>query len=68
MGERVKGRVLSGGGINWDAASMHLANLIESESSKSSALTLLEECSKINPEVCEENLATLNLFLNFTDK
>ena len=49
-------------------ASMHLANLIESESSKSSALTLLEECSKINPEVCEENLATLNLFLNFTDK
>lgn len=44
-------------------ASMHLANLVDSESPKNVALNLLEQCSKVNPEICSENFQTLKAFM-----
>jgi len=45
-------------------ASMHLANLMDSESPKNEALTLLEQCSKVRPEICSENFQILKTFMN----
>lgn len=49
-------------------ASMYLANLIASESPKNEALTVLEQCSKISPEICSENFQTLEAFVKLTRK
>ena len=44
-------------------ASMHLANLTDSESPRNAALTLLEQCSKVSPEICSENFQALETFV-----
>lgn len=44
-------------------ASMYLANLIASESPKTVALTLLEQCTKVSPEICSEDFQALNAFI-----
>lgn len=44
-------------------ASMRLANLTDSESPKNEALTLLDQCSQVSPEICAENFETLKSFM-----
>ena len=44
-------------------ASMYLADLLVSESPKNAALTLLEQCSKVSPEICAENFQILKTYM-----